>query len=122
MAYTATALAPYKTGWAVFAYSDDLSGCEELRAAPGTGLYLRLDAIQITAQALAATRTITIGAGESGPGSVASVLIGPLAIAAGTRAYSITFTRPLLLPVNTSLTVDASAGGTFSIYAAGETV
>jgi len=116
MAYTATALQPRTSGFAVNAVTDNASGCEELIAAPGVGKYLVLRSVIISC---VAAITVTIGAGETGT-AVTSVILGPLTFGATSPVSIFTFNPGIKLAANTSLTVDASGAGAFTAFVQGD--
>ena len=104
------------TPWQVNATSADASGCEEIKATPGSGYALVVTRLII---AIGAAITVTVGSGES-TGAVEGDTIGPIGGAAGT--YFLDFRdRPVQLTANKSLTFDASGAGTVGIYAEGYT-
>lgn len=105
------------TRWRKAATSADASGCEEIVAAPGAGYNLVIEKLIIY---IGAAITVTVGSGETGPGSVEGDKIGPLGGAAGTYSLDIT-DDPILLTANKSLTFDASGAGNVCVYAKGYT-
>lgn len=105
MALTLTSNTVYPAGFCANLNSDDVSGCEEVVAAPGAGLCIYLEQIIISA---GAALTFTVGAGETA-GAVTAVLLGPFYLAANT-AQRVTFVRPLKMAANTALVVDSGAG------------
>ena len=116
MAITVATPQPYKHGWIANGNSADLSGGEELKAAPGTGLSLYLEELDISS---GAAITITIGAGETA-GAVTTVIVGPIYFAANTT-HKITFRRPVQLAADTALVVDASGAWNATVLAQGFT-
>ena len=120
MAITITQPQPEKFGWFLNAVTADASGCEELKAAPSTGRSIIIDHLTINSNA---EITITIGAGETG-GSVTTALIGPVSFAVN-QSIQWFFPRGMIppggimLPIATSLTVDASGAGDICIFAWG---
>jgi hypothetical protein len=105
------------TPWQVNASSADASGCEEIVATPGAGYALVVTRLVIH---VGAAINVTIGAGETGPGSVEAVVVGPLGGAAGTYALDVR-ARPIQITANKSLTFDASGAGVVCVYAEGYT-
>lgn len=103
--------------WQAAATSADASGCEEIKATPGSGYQLCIERLFIY---IGAAITVTVGSGETGPGSVEGDKIGPLGGAAGTYVLDCR-DRPIALTANKSLTFDASGAGTVCIYAEGFT-
>ena len=116
MAISITTPQSGKFGWIINAASADASGCEELKAAPAAGTSIIVDHLTINNGANAIS--ITIGEGESGPGSVTTALIGPIAMAANT-SLQWNFHDGIVLTAATSLTVDASGAGAICIFAQG---
>ena len=116
MAITLNSLTPAEFGFSANGYSADMSGTEELVAAPGAGKYLRLKHLTVN---VAANLTITIGSGETGPGSVEAALIGPLYMLAGATLQWNFGNGGVMLPANKSLTVDSSGAGGVTVYAEG---
>lgn len=116
MAWTVTALQPVDSGFAVNAVTDDASGCEELVAAQGAGKKLILRQVIISC---VAAITITVGAGET-TGAVSSPILGPVTFAATSPVAIFNFVRGIVLDANTSLTVDASGAGAFTLFAIGD--
>jgi hypothetical protein len=107
-----------RAGFILNATSADLSGCEELQAAPGAGLSIILEHITISS---GAAITVTIGQGKTGAG-VTKALLGPISFAAG-QTIQWDFPRDtiggLALDAATALTVDASGAGDVCIFAWG---
>jgi hypothetical protein len=105
------------TPFQINATTADGSGCEEIVAAPGAGYALVVEYLMVH---IGAAISVTIGSGETGPGSVEGDKLGPLGGAAGT--YFLDFRdHPIELTTNKSLTFDASGAGTVCIYAEGFT-
>lgn len=110
--------------WAISMYSADMSGAEELKAAvTGSSHYVMYLEIHT-----ASSITVSIGEGETTPGSLDYTYIGPITFTAAGPHYIRDFTQPTALPLKgfklrtgTSLTVDASGSGAVSIYAEGKT-
>ena len=116
MAIAITTPSPGKFGWIINATSGDASGCEELKAAPAAGLSIIVDHLTLnTTDAL----TLTIGQGESGPGSVTTALLGPIAMPANSTLKWDFYPAGLVLTAATSLTVDASGAGNIMVFAMG---
>ncbi|MCE5334367.1 MAG: hypothetical protein LLG06_07225 [Desulfobacteraceae bacterium] len=111
----ATGPGSYAGSFIINATSADASGCEELKAAPGTGKSIYIRHLTINS---AAAITITIGEGETTPGSADTALLGPIAFAAN-QSMQWDFYPPVKLTTNTSLVVDASAGGDICVFAQG---
>ena len=103
-----------KVGFIANATSADASGCEEIMAAvAGKSIKIRHMTVNVT-DAL----TVTIGEGESGPGSVTTALIGPIAMAANS-SLQWNFNPLMELTAATSLTVDTSGAGAICIFCQG---
>jgi len=115
MAIAITTPSPGKFGWIINATSADVSGCEELKAAPAAGLSIIVD--HLTINNGAGAQSITIGAGKTGAG-VTTSLIGPVAMAANT-SLQWTFPFGIVLTAATSLTVDSTSNTALCIFAWG---
>lgn len=102
-------------GFIVNGVSADASGCEELKASPGTGKYLLITHITINNGADALSHTI--GAGET-TGAVTSAMIGPVAMAANT-SLQWNFNPPMRLPAATALVIDSSGAGAVCVFVQG---
>ena len=116
MAITVTTPTPGKFGFILNATSADASGCEELKAAPAAGLSIIAD--HITINNGAGAQSVTIGEGETGPGSVETALIGPIAMAANT-SLQWDFPYGMVLTAAKSLTVDASSNTALCVFVQG---
>ncbi len=90
------------------AYSANASGCEELKAAPGTGKAIYIKRISINT---VTPITVTIGEGETTPGSADTTVLGPLTFGTGAGNFEDYFYPELKLTDNKSLVVDTSATG-----------
>lgn len=119
MAITLNALTPAKFGFSANGYSANMSGCEEFVAAPGAGKYLCVTHLTVN---VGANLTVTIGSGESGPGSVEAVLIGPIVMLAGATLQWNFRNGGVVLPENKSLTCDSSGAGDMTVFAEGHTI
>jgi hypothetical protein len=115
-AFTLTNPQPGKFGWILNGVSADISACEELKATPGVGLSIVVD--HITINNGAGAQSITIGQGESGPGSVETALIGPIAMAVNT-SLQWDFPQGMVLTANKSLTADSTSNTAVCIFAYG---
>jgi len=109
--------------WSVSAYSADLSGCEELKAAVAGHVHYVMKVWMNSASSI----SLNIGAGETG-GAVTTTYIGPIVFTAAGPNYSLDFTAPsalplkgMKLPAGTSLTVDATGAGPTALYIEGKT-
>jgi len=98
------------------ATSADLSGTEEIIAAPGAGVSFYISSLKITS---AGAITVTLGEGETG-GAVTTALIGPVNFAAN-QTIEWDFNPPMITTANTSLTADASGAGNVCIFVQGMT-
>jgi hypothetical protein len=109
--------------WSVSAYSADLSGGEELKAAvTGSSHYV----MKIWLNSASAI-SLNIGAGETG-GAVTTTYLGPIVFTAAGPNYELDFTEPaslplkgMKLPVGESLTIDATGAGATAVYVEGKT-
>jgi len=100
----------------VNASTTDASPCEVLIAAPSTGaLYIKHITINATSP-----NTVTIGEGETTPGSVDTVLIGPVYLGTG-GVLQFDFYPPLKLTDSTLLAVDATDTGAIMFFIQGYT-
>jgi len=114
MAIAITTPQPGKFGWIINAISADVSGCEELKAAPAAGTAIYIDHLTINS---GAAITITIGQGKTGA-AVTTALIGPVSFAAN-QSMQWTFPYGMRLTAATALTVDASGAGNICVFASG---
>lgn len=103
-------------GFILNGVSADASGCEELKASPGTGKSILIRHLTINNGANALSHTI--GEGETG-GAVTSPIIGPIAMAANT-SLQWNFYPPLKLTAATALVIDSSGAGAVCVFATGE--
>lgn len=113
---TVTNLTPGKFGFIANAVFADASACEEIKAAPAAGLSIIVD--HLTINNGAGVQSITIGEGETGPGSVETPLIGPIAMAANT-SIQWDFRHGIVLTAAKSLTVDSSSNTALCIFIEG---
>ena len=97
--------------------SDDISGCETIKAAPGAGKRLIITQAIISS---AGAITITIGEGETA-GAVTTAIWGPVTFAAN-QCIPWIFKHPVVLTVNTALTCDASGAAVVNIFIEGYTI
>ncbi|MDA3834269.1 MAG: hypothetical protein PF495_12830 [Spirochaetales bacterium] len=103
-------------GFIINATSADASVCEELKAAPATGLSIFVDKLTINSTLAI---SVTIGEGET-TGDVTTVLLGPVAMAAASSTqFDFSQVGGLKLTAATSLTVDASGAGDICITVIG---
>lgn len=108
MAIVTQAQTIYPHGWAVAASSADVSGNETLQAAPGAGKYLVVERVVFNSVADIA---LTLKADTA-------TIIGPLSFGAQ-GVFEWTPKRPVILPVNKALKIDASGAGAVAMYAEG---
>lgn len=104
MAIVVTTPAVKTFGWILNATSADVSGCEELKAAPSAGSIMIRHLTINSTDAI----SITIGEGKNGA-AVTTALLGPIAFAA-LETMQWTFNPMLKLTAATSLTIDGDAG------------
>ena len=100
----------------VNAVSADASGCEELVAAPGAGKSIMVHKLTISS---ASAITVSIGQGETTPGSPDTTLLGPVPFAAN-QCIQWDFYPAMKLSANKSLVVDASGAGNINVFVEGE--
>jgi hypothetical protein len=105
------------TPWQINASSADASGCEEIKATPGTGYALVVERLVVH---IGAAINVTFGEDEGAGGAVAAVLLGPLGGAAGTYVLDCR-DRPIQMTANKALVIDASGAGLVCVYAEGYT-
>lgn len=106
-------------GFILNATCSDASGCEELKAAPATGLSIFIDHLTINNGPTA--QSITIGEGETTPGAVDAALIGPIAMAANTSLqWDFLSHGGMKLTAAKSLTVLASSTGAIAVFVKGK--
>lgn len=115
MAIAVTTPAVETFGFICNATSADASGCEEIKATPGAGKAIYIRHVTISSGGAIG---ITLGAGESGPGSVEAALLGPVTFAAN-ETIQWNFNPCLKLPDNKSLTVDSSGAGAVLVFVQG---
>lgn len=103
--------------WTVSAYSADASGCETLKAAPGTGLYLYVTKLMVMADV---GITVTIGEDESSSAPVTVYFTLPFA-GGGPVVFDFTNSPITIGDANSAFVVDANAAGDVYVYAEGWT-
>jgi len=102
-----------KTLFNVCAYSADMQGCEEIKAAPSSGaIYIERMTVYI-----GAAITVTIGDGEDT--SAVETIAWNLAGTAEGAFYTFNFLRPVRLTALKAFTVDASGAGAVVVEAEG---
>lgn len=116
MAINVTNPAVGKFGFFLNATSANASGCEELKAAPATGLSIYVDHLTISSDAAI---TVSIGEGESVPGTPDTVLLGPVPFAVNQCIQWNFLNGGMKLTAAKSLVVDASGAGNINVFASG---
>jgi len=102
--------------WRVNASTADASGCETIKAAPGSGYELVIRRLILS---IGGSITVTLGAGEES-NAVKRVVLGPMG--GGAMTISMDFgDDTIVLDPNAALTVDASGSATVWIYVEGQT-
>ena len=96
--------------------SVDLSDVEELKAAPVAGLSIYIDYLTISS---GAAIDVTIGEGETTPGAIDTVLLGPITFAEGQCIQWTFLNGGMKLTAITSLVVGASGAGDVCVFASG---
>ena len=115
MAISITNPKPGKFGWFLNATSADASGVEELKAAvAGKSIYI--DHLTISSDA---GITISIGEGETVPGTVDTIWIGPVVFAANETIQWNFLNGGMKLTSATSLVVDTSGAANINVFASG---
>ncbi|MHB8110507.1 MAG: hypothetical protein ACYDHW_10805 [Syntrophorhabdaceae bacterium] len=90
------------------AYSANASGCEQLKAAPGSGTAIYIRNMSISS---ATPVTVTIGEGETTPGEVDTTLMGPFKFGTTPHQMQWDFYPAMKLTNNKSLVMDSDATG-----------
>jgi hypothetical protein len=105
--------------WGFFANgtSADASGVEELVAAPAAGLSIYVDHLTIASDSAI---SISIGEGETVPGSVDTVLLGPVPFAVNQQMQWNFLNGGMKLTSATSLVVGASGAANICIFVSGK--
>ena len=103
-------------GFFLNATSANASDCEELKAAPAAGLSIYIDHLTISSDAAI---TISIGEGESVPGSPDIVLLGPVPFAVNQCIQWNFLNGGMKVKEATSLVVDSSGAGNICVFASG---
>ena len=96
--------------------SADASGVEELVAAPAAGLSIYVDHLTVSS---GAAIDVSVGEGETVPGTIDTVLLGPITFAAGQLVQWNFLNGGLRLTAAKSLVVDASGAGDVCVFASG---
>ncbi len=105
------------TPWLKNVRSDDISLCEEILAAGGSGIRHYITKVYINS---AAAITITLGAGEAG-NNVVVALMGPITFAAN-QTLIWEFKFPIKVIADFPITCDASGAGVVNIFVEGFTL
>jgi hypothetical protein len=105
-----------KFGWHLNFTSANASGCEELMAAPAAGLSIYVDHLRISSDAAI---TVSIGEGESVPGTPDTTWIGPVPFAVNQSIPWDFRNGGMKLTAAKSLVVDASGAGNICVFASG---
>ena len=103
-------------GFHLNATSVDVSGVEVLKAAPGAGLSIYVDHITLNSTDAIA---LSIGEGETVPGTVDEILLGPIEFAALETLQWDFRNGGMKLTENTLLCIDADGGGIINCFVSG---
>lgn len=116
MAITVTNPAVGKFGFFLNATSADLSGAEELKAAPAAGLSIVIDHLTISSDAAI---TVSIGEAETAPGTIDTVFLGPVPFAVNQSMQWNFLNGGMKLTAAKSLVCDSSGAGNVNIFVSG---
>lgn len=116
MAIVVTNPAVGKFGFFLNATSANASGCEELKAAPAAGLSIYVDHLTISSDAAI---TVSIGEGESVPGTPDIVWLGPIPFGINQQMQWNFLNGGMKLTEAKSLVVDASGAGNINVFVSG---
>ena len=120
MAITITTNTPnddvFGNAFSIQGVSANLSGCEELKAAPAAGVSIYLDSVLLSTDTAV---SITIGEGETSSAPT-TARFGPIFLPANTTVAWI-FRRPIKMTAATSLTIDASGAANVTAVVEGYT-
>lgn len=119
MAIAMVSANPRWAGWIVTGTSADVSGCEQILAAPGVGKSIVVNYLLVN---VSAAISISIGEGEGVPGTLDSVFIGPLPFANPETKEWHFGNGGLLLTSNTLFGIDASGAGAIVIFSWGKII
>lgn len=115
MAIDVTTPSPGKFGFFLNAVSADASGVEELKAAvAGKSIYI--DHLTISSDSAI---DISIGEGETVPGTIDTVLLGPVPFAVNQHIPWNFLNGGMKLTEATALVVEASGAGNINVFASG---
>jgi len=103
-------------GFFVNATSANVSGVEVLKAAPGSGKYIIVDHITLNSTAAIA---LSIGEGETVPGTVDTVLLGPIEFSALETLQWDFRNGGMKLSANLPLVIDADGAGAILCFVSG---
>lgn len=115
MAITVTAPAVGTFGFFANGVSANASGVEELKAAVA-GKTIYVDHLTISSDAAI---SISIGEGETVPGTIDTVLLGPVPFAINQQMQWNFLNGGIKLTAATSLVVEASGAGNICVFASG---
>ena len=113
MAIAVTTVPVAYWGWMLNATSANASGAEELLAAPAAGVSIIVRHLTISS---GAAITISIGEGETVPGTIDTTFIGPTNFAANAFLQWTFGNGGMLLTAATNLVVDASGAGNINVF------
>jgi len=116
MAISITNPAVGKFGYFLNATSADASGVEELKAAPAAGLSIYVDHLTISSDSAI---SISIGEGETVPGTIDTVLLGPTPFAINQTIQWTFLNGGMKLTAATNLVVEASGAGNINVFVSG---
>lgn len=115
MAITVTTPAAGTFGFFVNGVSADASGVEELKAAvAGKSIYI--DHLTLSSDA---GISLSVGEGETVPGTIDTVLLGPIPFAANQQMQWTFLNGGMKLTASTALVVEASGAGNICVFASG---
>jgi len=116
MGTTVTNPAVGKFGFFANLVSTDASGCEEIQATPAAGLAIYLDSLMIASDDAI---SISIGEGETVPGTPDTVLLGPVPFAINQCIQWVFLNGGMKLTDATNLVVLASAAANIVVFVSG---
>ena len=116
MAIAVTTPACGSFGFFICAGSADVTACETLKAAPGTGKAIYVDYLRINSTSAIA---ITIGEGAAA-GTIDTILIGPVAFSALLTLDWAFLNGGMKLTDNCLLLIDADGAGVVNVFASGK--
>ena len=120
MAISITTLPVGSFGFMLNSTSANVSACEVLLAAPGTGLSIYVDQLIINSTDAIG---ISFGEGESVPGTLDTTLIGEIQFAAlATLSWDFRSRGGLKITANTLIGIDADGAGVINCFVSGRIV